>query len=104
VSKQPTKRGTFFFALSSRHMPWLRGEQRLRMHLALLLLLTALLLSGGCAITLPLGCPPDCLGVNLSQRDLTGVDLHGAILRKAFLGRSDLGGANLQGRCWMMLT
>lgn len=43
----------------------------------------------------PIACLPQCVGANLSYRDLRGVNLSGAVLHKADLSRSDLTGADL---------
>ena len=40
---------------------------------------------GSCQAGLPSGCPPNCLGVSLYKRNLSGMDLEGANLRNAAL-------------------
>jgi len=59
---------------------------KLRQALGLLLIVLALALSA-CGASLPAGCPPDCVGKNLNNRNLAHANLSGAQLMDADLSQ-----------------
>jgi hypothetical protein len=63
--------------------------------LSWLILLT--ILTAACSARLPAGCPPDCVGQNLVNRDLDSANLSGARLMDADLSRADMVDADLRG-------
>jgi uncharacterized protein YjbI with pentapeptide repeats len=66
-----------------------------RLLLAILPLVAALL--AGCGVSLPAGCPADCIGESMFGRNLQQVDLRGAQLIDANLGKTSMVEANLSG-------
>lgn len=64
--------------------------------LFLLGIVAAVLLLVRYTLTRPITCAPDCIGLNLLDRDLRGVDLRKANLINAQLQDADLRGANLR--------
>ena len=59
------------------------------------LILVLSLLIAGCGSSLPVGCPPRCVSVNLTGRNLNGADLTGAQMDLRSLDGAILTGATM---------
>ncbi len=69
----------------------------LRLITGLLLLIIVSLVLPSCGASLPAGCPPDCVGKNLNNRDLRRADMSGAHLMDADMHQVVMVGTNLSG-------